>query len=132
METDDQPSLDTVERLEYDIARQLRALQSPHAPGVVENLIDIYLNHSDKTVATIRAALTQGDAQQLASSAHALKGSSANMGAQGLAELCRELELAGRAGSMPDPEPQFERLQAEYQRVKAVMQRLRDGGLPRV
>jgi HPt (histidine-containing phosphotransfer) domain-containing protein len=51
-------------------------------------------------VAEIEAAVADGDAGALVRPAHTLKSSSATVGAQGLAALARDLEVAGRSGSL--------------------------------
>lgn len=52
-------------------------------------LLDTFLNDSEERLNQLRSA---PDAQKLAQAAHSFKGSSSNMGAVGLAELCRQLE----------------------------------------
>ena len=50
--------------------------------------------------------------------AHALKGASANLGAQHLAELCRQLEALGEAGQVDGAGKRLEQLGQEFARVK--------------
>ena len=51
-------------------------------------------------LADMRAALAAGDAEDLRRAAHTLKGSSASLGANDLADACRDVETAARDGRL--------------------------------
>lgn len=51
----------------------------------------MYIANAPVMLQTLRDAVADGNWRELARAADALKSSSANLGAQGLAELCREL-----------------------------------------
>lgn len=73
-----------------------------------------YLACAPHDVERIAIAVTAVDAPAVASAAHALKGSSATIGARGVAAIALELELAGKRGetaAMPDA---FVRLEAAF------------------
>jgi HPt (histidine-containing phosphotransfer) domain-containing protein len=53
--------------------------------------------------------------------AHALKSSSANVGAHGLADLCKRLEAMGRDNNLADSPTIHERFEREYARVIAAL-----------
>jgi HPt (histidine-containing phosphotransfer) domain-containing protein len=53
--------------------------------------------------------------------AHALKSSSANVGAIGLADLCKRLETMGRDDNLADAPTIHERFEREYARVIAAL-----------
>ncbi|EXI80615.1 MAG: Signal transduction histidine-protein kinase BarA [Candidatus Accumulibacter appositus] len=74
----------------------IRRLPGPNGPALVSKVIDAYLADTPPRFAQLRAALDAGDAEALRKAAHALKSSSANVGAEQLAALCRELEMLGR------------------------------------
>ncbi|MBV8951495.1 MAG: response regulator [Actinobacteria bacterium] len=63
-------------------------------------LVDEYLNDATRLLASLRAAVAEGDPETIARAAHTLKGASANLGAAHLAELCARLEALGRAGAL--------------------------------
>ncbi len=67
-----------------------------HKPEVQRRLVQLYLDTTPGIVQAIEAALADGDTQQVAFNAHALKGSSADMGAERLAELSQQLQQAAR------------------------------------
>lgn len=71
------------------ISELRRALEDP---GIVAELISLYLEDAPRQVESIKAAVMEGNAERLALAAHTLKGSSAQLGAEELSELCSELE----------------------------------------
>ena len=70
--------------------------------GFVVDLIRAYLSDGEKHVADVEAAMAAGGAAALVRPAHTLKSSSATVGAESLAATARELELAGRSGTLGD------------------------------
>jgi two-component system sensor histidine kinase/response regulator len=67
---------------------------------LISLLVSEYLNDGEQLLATMREALAEGDPHTLERTAHTLKGSSANLGAVGVAEICGRLEALGRAGAL--------------------------------
>lgn len=78
----------------------LRAIQIPGGSDIVSKVINAYLQESSTLIEKLRQAEQDQDPTGLYKIAHALKSSSANVGALQLAELCKSLEKIGREGSM--------------------------------
>jgi two-component system, sensor histidine kinase and response regulator len=76
----------------------IRALDPDGSAGVMAEVIEIFLNEAVAQLATLREALQFDNAKQLASTAHALKSASMNVGASLMGELCRQLEQMGKSG----------------------------------
>jgi HPt (histidine-containing phosphotransfer) domain-containing protein len=66
----------------------------------------------------IQRAIAKKDAQKLASSAHALKGSIAIFGAANAVAIVRNLEAMGRSANLLDADSQFRALELEFARLK--------------
>ena len=66
----------------------------------VRDLLETYLAETPEQLDAIRAAVASNDAAGLVRPAHTLKSSSATLGAMRLSSLGRELEMAGRSGSL--------------------------------
>jgi HPt (histidine-containing phosphotransfer) domain-containing protein len=66
----------------------------------VRDLLDTYLAETPEHMAAIRHAIEADDAAALVRPAHTLKSSSATLGAMRLSAIGRDLEMAGRAGSL--------------------------------
>ena len=89
---------------------------------VIKEVIAAYLEETPKLLQEIASAIAQKNAQQLYRAAHTLKSSSAMLGATKLGNLCKELELMGRAGTIQDGESKKLQLETEYETVKAALQ----------
>jgi CheY-like chemotaxis protein/HPt (histidine-containing phosphotransfer) domain-containing protein len=63
---------------------------------LVKNIIDIYQQDSPKLIADIQQGLTSNDPVLVFKSAHSLKSSSGNVGAQKMQQLAKQLEILGR------------------------------------
>jgi HPt (histidine-containing phosphotransfer) domain-containing protein len=65
-------------------------------------LIEDYFTEAGIRLEELREAVAGSDAMKLRGTAHILKGSSANLGASRMAELCYELENRGESGAIED------------------------------
>ena len=63
-------------------------------PRLANELAAIYLDEMPRRIAAARIALREGDADALGKTAHAMRSSSAQLGATELASACEEVELA--------------------------------------
>ena len=68
-------------------------------------------------------AVAQGNADGLRNVAHTLKSSSANVGALGLAELCKELERMGKEGKFENLAEVLAGVEEEYKRVVEALEK---------
>jgi HPt (histidine-containing phosphotransfer) domain-containing protein len=72
----------------------------------------------------LQAAIEAGDCTTQCHAAHALKSSSANVGAQTLSRSCRELETNARNGDLDGVRSAFVGVPQEYQRVVLEIERI--------
>ena len=79
----------------------LQDLGGEDDPGLLLELIDLFIEDAEARVSTIREALANDDIETVGKMAHALKSASANLGALGFSESCRTLELIVREGTQP-------------------------------
>lgn len=115
----------TSEPLDMAAVDRLREMDDPDDPGFVAELFGAYLEELPNHLAAIRDAQVAGDASTLSRSAHTLKGSSANVGADELRALAFELETLGREGHTADADTWSERLDQAHERLMAAL-----GALP--
>lgn len=78
-------------------------------------LLETFLEDSEQRLSQLHEAK---DADELGLAAHSFKGSSSNMGAVGLAELCRELEDRVRQQPLYGIEDLINRIDMEYIEVR--------------
>ena len=99
----------------------LRQLQMPGEPDILQDLLDLFEAETPPLIAKMRDAAAAGDADGLKRAAHGLKGSSSNLGARRLAALSAELERLGRDGTTEAAVPLLAQLEPEYERVRAAL-----------
>ncbi|EXF93868.1 sensor histidine kinase [Pseudomonas fluorescens HK44] len=99
--------------LDHDVLNTLKEVMEDQYPI----LLDTFLQDCETRLTQLRG--TQ-DPDQLLSAAHSFKGSSSNMGAKRLAELCGELELRAKQESFAG----IEKLVGEIDGEFAIVRRL--------
>src|SRR4051812_16139506 len=68
----------------------------------IADLVETYLRESRDHLSAMEQATESNDAGAIVRPAHTLKSSSAALGAMRLAQVAREIEMAGRAGDSTD------------------------------
>nr|WP_194718610.1 Hpt domain-containing protein [Pseudomonas typographi] len=82
-------------------------------------LLDTFLEDSAARLAHLRQAR---EAQDLGQAAHSFKGSSSNMGAWQLAQLCQELEERAFHGPLQGIEDLVNRIDSEFATVRGLFE----------
>ena len=106
--------LDSAQLRDYGVGADTQAM-----------LIDLFLGDTPELLARIEAAVAANDSQELAAAAHALKSSSATLGAIQMRDLCLQLEQMGHAGEATQAVPQLQLLHAAYGRTIQAMAALK-------
>jgi len=114
----------TASAINREAIKELQAIVGEDAPDVIKELVGIYLDDSPRLLARLRQAITDEDLQAATLAAHTLKSSSAHMGATRLSALCAELEAFGQTGTMEGVAEKASQIEAEYERVKAELEKL--------
>jgi PAS domain S-box-containing protein len=96
---------------------ELRELGRALGKDVIKGLAESF--RSDTSVLKMRAGFVRGDRRLVGRAAHALKGSSACLGAVHLAALCEELERLPTEAAPEDYACRLAAIEEEYQRVAA-------------
>ena len=84
--------------VDYARIDELRALGRAGGSNLLARLVDAFLTELPSLLDDIHAAVAAHDPQRSSEAAHALKGSSATLGADRLAQVCTEIETAGHTG----------------------------------
>lgn len=105
--------------LDPAVTERLRALAVATDPSVLREIHDAFLASAVDYLAAMRDGAAGNDAGGLRKAAHALKGAGANIGAQRLTELCRQLEALGETGRVDGVIKRLEQLEQEFARVKS-------------
>jgi histidine phosphotransfer protein HptB len=117
-------AINSGERVAASALRELRELaDSSGDPGQFRELIDLFLAEMESGLGSMRKALAEGNAAELAQLAHSLKGASASMGAGGLASLCRTLEETAKNIKLQGAEGQLDQIESEVRIVREALEK---------
>ncbi|AEJ02928.1 multi-sensor hybrid histidine kinase [Nitrosomonas sp. Is79A3] len=96
---------------------QIRELDSTGGNGLLHKILQAFLESATSNMHQLEQAILNGDADSLRQSAHALKSSSGNIGAENLSALFKQLEANGRTGELAQAERLKESLRQHYLQV---------------
>ncbi len=105
---------------------QIRELDPAGGHKLVNKILQAYLESADGYVQQLEQAIINGDADSLRRSAHTLKSSSANIGAESLSAIFKQLEAYGQSGELVHAKFLQESLQQHYQQVIAEIRKMLD------
>ena len=110
--------------LDPAVVESLRQLTPPGEPDVLQEVLTLFLNEVPKKIEALRAAAAAGDAMVAQRTAHSLKGSSGNIGARALHDVCRRLDDDAKNGDLSGVQTLLDQLNAEYEKVEKEIRRL--------
>jgi len=93
---------------------QLRELDPAGGMGLARQILQVYLDSTGKLVNQAEQAIVAGDAEALRIAAHTLKSSSANVGAETVSALFKQLEVLGREAKLEQASRLFDQARLEY------------------
>jgi two-component system, sensor histidine kinase and response regulator len=88
----------------------------------VARLIGTFLADTTSRIVTLHVALDSGDLPLVERTGHALKGSSGNMGATGMASLGAAIQGAGQKQDIDGARALIEEMEAEFARVREILE----------
>lgn len=102
---------------------QINNLKSLFNEGFEPFLVSFYEDFESKEQ-ELDAAVKSHEMDKVSKIAHSLKGSSLNLGALGLANLCSKIEVASKTGATVEIDQAQRELKAMYPLVKAEFNRI--------
>jgi signal transduction histidine kinase/DNA-binding response OmpR family regulator len=96
---------------------RIRALHRPGGPNLLAKVLGLYSSSSQALTDAMRSAVAANDAESVRQAAHALKSSSANVGAVAFADLCKEVEVAAVEGKLDQARTLVDGLLVEHRKV---------------
>lgn len=84
-------------------------------------VVDLFLTHGDASLASLEESLRSGSTDAWKASAHKLKGSAAQIGADELAALCLQAEKDASL-SVEDKKEVFARIQSIYEQIRKLFE----------
>ncbi len=114
--------------IDEQVLASLGRLQKEGRPDIVQQLIELFFKGAAGLLTDLDHGAATGDAALLYRASHALKSTSANLGATALSTHCHELEALTKSGTVTDAARLVKVIREDYRSVEA---RLSDR-LPRV
>jgi len=97
---------------------KIRALSRDGGDVLVQKVINAYVGDVPRHLRTLRQAIGGVDAGTVKRVAHSLKSASANVGAEALAGLCKDLEQLGRADTIDGADALLADMEHAFQAVR--------------
>ncbi|WP_305824654.1 response regulator [Massilia brevitalea] len=97
---------------------KIRALSRDGGDILVQKVINAYVGDVPQHLRTLRQAVGGHDAGTVRRIAHSLKSASANVGAEGMAGLCKDLEQLGRADTIEGADALLTDMEHAFQAVR--------------
>jgi CheY-like chemotaxis protein len=108
--------------IDQDAIKRLMDIGRQTDPGFLQQVLDMFSAQAPQIIQGIQSSFESGKNEALWQHAHKLKGTSLNIGARRLGELCRSIEKQGKSGEMENLGPLIQQLEPVY---KATLQELR-------
>jgi CheY-like chemotaxis protein len=109
--------------LDQAILVELRNMPSSNGVGMLQELVDLFLESAPQRIAQIRQCINDGP--MLAFHAHALKSMSLNLGAKRIIQLSEKLEELGRARNVHGAPALLQELEDVFTQTKVQLLTLR-------
>lgn len=106
--------------LDYGMLEELKEIMEDE----FLELLKIFLSDSEVRVKNLKSAHLENDHDNVRSLAHSFKGSSSNIGAHALSELCKEVEVLAKDGGALDARRLIDEIDAEFQLVSSELMKV--------
>lgn len=110
--------------LDMSVVEELMSFADDGDPELVLDLIQMFLDDGPTKVQAVVTGVAQGDFERAERAAHSLKGSSGNLGAKLLSQVCEELQNATRYHREDDSRRLAPVLQQQYAAAEAELRRV--------
>jgi signal transduction histidine kinase/DNA-binding response OmpR family regulator len=111
-------TLDAPVAINHEALNAIRALSADKGELLLQRVVHAFIDDTPGQLHTLRHAIDSVDTGVLRRAAHSLKSSSANVGADALAKVCRELEQLGRTDSTEGAARLLLEAEHEFQAVR--------------
>jgi len=109
------------EVLDRQVLDQLSKVRTNGKPELLARVINLYLQESPKLVQKLKQAARAGNGPEMASCAHSLKSSSANVGAKVLSRYCEEIETSARRADTDEARKILGKIETEHNCVLSAL-----------
>jgi CheY-like chemotaxis protein len=107
--------------IDRQVLDQLGKVRTNGKPELLTRVIKLYLVESPKLIQKLKQAAKAANAPEMASQAHSLKSSSANVGAKVLSRYCEDLEASARRADTEEARRILAKVESEHGSVQAAL-----------
>ncbi len=100
---------------------ELRGLDPDGSAGLLNQIIQCYLDDTSTQIAKLRAAATAENIENMTRTAHSMKSSSFSVGAKHIGELARDIESRGRANSTDGCHVLIAKMEQDYVQTEQLL-----------
>jgi CheY-like chemotaxis protein len=103
------------------VLNELRVLDAATDENLLDDLVDQFILDTDPLLVELREALERGNALVVGRIAHAIKGSSSQLGGRRCASSCDRLEGRATAGRLSDGQADLHDVEMDYQDLRQAL-----------
>jgi two-component system, sensor histidine kinase and response regulator len=107
--------------LDRQVLEQLGKVLTNGKPELLTRVINLYRTEAPKLMQKLKQAALASDAPEMASCAHSLKSSSANVGAKLMSRYCEDLEASARRNEVDHARKMLAKIETELVRVQSAL-----------
>jgi len=124
----EQQVLPADEIIDLNVINRIKAIQKNPEDKILEKIYEIYLKDSTSLLDRLENGIASSNKAEVHSAAHALKSSSANLGAATLASLCQNMEKCGKDEDATIPDELFSKIKNQYHLARLALDQICKGG----
>ena len=109
--------------VDQSVIRRLKEM-APDDPNFLKEVIEMFLEQAPEIIRDMEESYKKKAFELMGAAAHKLKGSSLNMGAKKLAEVCRELEIRGRSNDGSDGDTMIASAKMLFEKTSVELKKL--------
>ena len=106
------------DRINRQALENIRALSAAHGDALLERVLHAFISDTPAHFKALQQAIAAGHSVNIRKAAHSLKSSSANVGAETLAQLCKDMEQLGRNDITEGTAGLLAAMEREFQAVR--------------
>lgn len=110
--------------LDMSVVEELISFADDGDPELVLDLIQMFLDDGPTKVQAVVQGVAEGDFERAERAAHSLKGSSGNLGARLLSQVCDQVQNATRNHQIADSQRLAPVLKREYEAAEVELRRV--------
>ena len=110
--------------IDDNIINNLLELGDDGDNAFLKEILNLYNEQYPELFENIKQSFESNESLKLSQAAHALKGASLNIGAKAVAEVCKEMEMKGKAGDLTGISVLIEKLTELYKHTFTEFEKL--------